>query len=106
MKNTVKSWITRLVILLTLTTGFTVIGSAANAAPAHAGTASQCRMIDAGYGYTFYTNSGSGRYAAYCYVDYDWAEEVFLGQRDGYKIMTVSPYWCGGGIRQWVAACR
>lgn len=106
MKNTIKSWIARVMVILALATGFTAIGTVANASPAHASTTSQCRQIDAGYGYVFWTPSGSGRYAAYCYVDYSWDQEVFLGYRDGYKIMTVSPYYCGGGIRQWVIACR
>lgn len=101
-----KKVIAQIVVVLMLAFGFTATASVANAAPAEAATTSGCRQIDAGYGYKFWTNSSSGRYAAFCNVDYDWFEEVVLGYRDGGKIMTVSPYWCGGTIRNWVVACR
>lgn len=101
-----KKIIAKIAIIIMLATGFTAIGSVANAAPAHAGTSSQCFQKDAGYGYVFWTPSGSGRYAAVCYVDYDWFEEAILGYRDGWKIMTVSNYYCGGTIRLWVSYCR
>ena len=100
-----KKIIARIAVILMLATGFTAIGSVANAAPAHAGTASQCFQKDAGAGYVFWSYSSAGRYAAVCYVDYDWFEEVVLGYRDGWKIMTVHPWRCGGTIPLWVRPC-
>lgn len=80
-----KKVIAKVVVTLMLAFGLTGIASVANAAPAHAGTSSGCRIIDAGYGYTF---AGTPyRYATYCYVDYDWVEEVFFGMHDGWRIV-------------------
>jgi hypothetical protein len=92
-------------IIFALVVGFTGISSVANAAPAHAGTSSNCRQVDAGPGYVFYTNSGSGRYGAFCYVDYDWFEEVVLGYHDGTRLVAVSNQRCGGTITLFVRPC-
>lgn len=100
-----KQFIAKLMIILTLATGFTFVGQVANAAPAHAGTISGCYQADAGYGRVFWTPSGSGRYAAICHVDHDWFEEVVLRQVDGWKITAVSNTWCGGTIRTFVRSC-
>lgn len=100
-----KKLIAKIVIVLMLATGFTAIGSVASASTANAGTSSSCRQIDAGAGYVFYTPSGSGRYAAFCYVDYDWFEEVVLGYRDGWRLMAAHPWRCGGTIPLFVRPC-
>lgn len=63
-----------------------VLGVGVATAPAaNAATASSCRIIDAGYGYTL--GASGYRYATYCYIDYDWMEEVFFGYRDGWRIV-------------------
>lgn len=70
-----------------------VLGGAVVAAPAaNAGTASSCQVLDAGYGRQLGTTGY--RYASYCYVDYDWSEEVFFGMHDGWKITQYSNNKC------------
>lgn len=99
-----KKLIAKAMVIITLAFGLTGIGSVANAAPAHAGTSSSCRQVYAGTGW-FPTPTGYYKYAAYCYVDYDWVEEVFFGQRDGWRFVGYSNTWCSGYIRQWVNPC-
>lgn len=100
-----KKLIAKVVVILMLAFGLTGVASVANAAPAHAGTASSCRQIYAGAGYYFWTNTGGYKYAAYCYVDYDWVEETFFGMHDGWRFVAYDNTYCSGYIRQWVNPC-
>jgi hypothetical protein len=100
-----KKIIAKLAIIFMLATVFTGIGSVANASPAHAGTNLQCTQQDSGVWNGFWTPSGSGRYRAWCYTDYDWMEEVFLGYRDGWHTSAVSNTYCGGAIGLFVSHC-
>lgn len=61
---------------------------------ANAASVSSCRLLDAGYGYVFYGPSSTGRYASYCYFNYDWFEEAVLGMRDGMKMVNVRSVRC------------
>jgi hypothetical protein len=101
LKNTIKKLATKFAILTLATTSLIGVGQVAamaTAEKASAGTLNSCRVVDAGYGRTFY---GTGkRYAAYCYVDYDWTEEVFLGYRDGWKFVWYSNNRCD--LKPWV----
>lgn len=101
MKKTYQKLAAKFVIIMMATmalVGVGQVGALATAEKASAGTLSQCRVVDAGYGRTFY---GTGkRYAAYCYIDYGWSEEVFLGYRDGWYFVWYSNNKCD--LKPWV----
>lgn len=54
-------------------------------------TAIAAPSAEAGKAYgCFVAKNNTTPYATWCEVDYDWMEEVFLGQRDGlYKVETL-----------------
>lgn len=79
-----KKKLASLMLAFALAIGGATVGSVVTAEPAEAATAYNCRILDAGYGYTLGTSGY--RYATYCYIDYTWSEEVFFGFRDGWKI--------------------
>lgn len=59
----------------------TVTGAVAFSTPAQAYTYTQCYRSGIGYGWN-------------CYVNYDWWEEVFGGQHDGW-VFVPSPSYLG-----------
>ena len=91
-----KKLIAKLMVVLMLTGMFTVVGSAANAAPAQAASMLNCRLLDAGYGYEIWTNFAHGRYATSCYQDYTWAEEVAFWwfAHDGWVVVNARDWRC------------
>jgi hypothetical protein len=95
MKKPIQKIATKFAALALATTALTgvgVVGEVATAEAAQAGTLSSCRVVDAGYGRTLGTTGK--RYGAYCYANYDWTEEFFLGYRDGWKFVWFSNNKC------------
>lgn len=86
--KTIKKKLAAFVAVMAMLLGGMVVAAPA----ANAGTSSSCRVLDAGAGRTL--GATGYRYASYCYVDYDWVEETFFGQRDGWYITNYAHNKC------------
>lgn len=71
--------------------GAAQVGQVVTAERADAATWNNCRILDAGAGWSL---GGTGyRFGLYCYVDYSWWEEVTnWNNKDGWKIVKYS-HW-------------
>lgn len=74
--------------------------------PAQAWT-QKCTYVDAGYGRTIYGSPWPGyRYAALCYIDYNWWEEVgWPWPKDHYEWKAWSNSYCAYPARLYVSQC-
>lgn len=91
-----KKLLAYITAVLMMTGLFTFVGQAANAAPAHAASMLNCRLVDAGYGYKIYLGSSSGRYATSCYKDYTLGEEIMFWwfAKDGWVLVNAREQRC------------
>lgn len=86
--NRVKKAFTTIGLSVGILVGAVVAAPVATAAPAHAVTTTQCS--------TKYVYTAGGSYSktriTTCYYDYNWWEETFQGQRDGWYSTYVPIY--------------